>query len=178
MNVYYFTPYATDRNLGAAYNEYMELLPNDDDWACFMDGDTMFLIPDWGDIIKEAVERYPDTGMFTCYTNRVNNPQQLYRGTFSENGDMRAHRNIAIACREIYRNRTMPLTRTISGTMMVIQNKTWKEFPFSDGLLGVDNDISRRLLKAGKTVRLIQGVYLLHYYRLNEGRHSISHLQH
>jgi GT2 family glycosyltransferase len=176
MKVYYFTPYATNKNLGAAYNEYMELLPNDDDWACFLDGDTMFLIPDWGNIIQQAIEKHPDTGMFTCYTNRVNNPQQLYRGMFSENGDIRAHRNIAIACRELHPYQVTPLSRVISGMMMVIQKKTWKEFRFGDGLLGVDTNISRRLLKAGKPVMLMQGIYLLHYYRMNEGRHSTEHL--
>jgi GT2 family glycosyltransferase len=176
MKVYYFTPYATDKNLGAAYNEYMQLLPNDDDWACFLDGDVMFLIPDWGDVIHQAIEKHPDTGMFTCYTNRVNNPQQLYRGSFNENGDIRAHRNIAIACREINRCRAIPLTRVISGMMMIIQKKTWKEFRFTDGLLKVDTDISRRLLKSGKPVRLIQGIYLLHYYRMNEGRKYTEHL--
>lgn len=177
QKIYYFTPFALDKNLGAAYNHYMQLLPNDDDWACFVDGDTMFLTPDFGEVINEVVSRYPDTGMFTCYTNRVANEQQLYRGKFSENSDIRYHRNIAIVCRQINPYRIEDLTRPISGVMMLIQKKTWKEFPFSDGLLTVDNDISRRLLEANRKVRLMCGIYLYHYYRFNEGRKNTKHLQ-
>jgi GT2 family glycosyltransferase len=176
MNIYYSKPYALDKNLGAAYNRYMELLPNDDDWMCFLDGDTMFLSPDWGHLIQKAIEKYPETGMFTCYTNRVGNKQQLYRGIFNNNRDMVAHRNIARVCHEIGKNRVKKLTRMISGVMMIIQKKTWKEFPFKDGLLTVDNDISKRLLDAGKEIRLIESTYLLHYYRLAEGRTYKKHL--
>jgi GT2 family glycosyltransferase len=176
MAIYYFTPYAPDKNLGAAYNHYMELLPTDDDWACFIDGDAMFLTPDWGHLIQKAVEKFPETGMFTCYTNRVNNKEQLYRGVFNHNRDMIAHRNIARVCHEIGKNRAKKLTRMISGVMMIIQKKTWREFPFCNGLLGVDNDISKRLLDAGKEIRLIESIYLLHYYRLAEGRTYKKHL--
>ncbi len=177
MAIYFFTPFALDMNLGAAYNHYMTLLPNDDDWACFLDGDTMFLTPDWGKLIEETVSLFPDTGMFTCYTNRVNNHQQLFNGKISETRDIISHRNIAKVCRELHRKKTKLLTRTISGLMMIIQKKTWKEFPFRDGLLGVDTDISQRLLHAGKEIRLIESVYLLHYYRLTEGKSYKKHLQ-
>lgn len=177
MAIYYFTPYALDKNLGAAYNHYMELLPEDDDWACFIDGDAMFLTPDWGHLIQKAIEDYPETGMFTCYTNRIGNKQQLYRGIFSENRDMVAHRNIAKVCHETGKNRTRVLSRPISGIMMIIQKRTWKQFPFKDGLLTVDNDISARLLNAGLKVRLIESIYMLHYYRMAEGKKYKKHLQ-
>jgi GT2 family glycosyltransferase len=177
MNIYYFTPYALNKNLGAAYNHYMELLPNDDDWACFIDGDAMFLTPDWGHLIQKAIEAFPETGMFTCYTNRVGNKQQLYRGIFSNNQDMGAHRNIAKVCHEIGKNRTKKLSGPISGVMMIIQKKTWREFLFKDGLLSVDNDISKRLLQAGKEIRLIESIYLLHYYRMAEGKKYKKHLE-
>jgi GT2 family glycosyltransferase len=176
MNIYYFTPYSLDKNLGAAYNQYMELLPSDDDWACFLDGDTMFLTFDWGHLIQSAVESHPEAGMFTCYTNRVNNPNQCYRKYFSENRNIVAHRNIAKVCRETCKNRVKQLTRSISGMMMIIQKKTWKQFPFIEGIIGVDTDISKRLLAGGKKIFLIESVYLLHYYRLAEGRRYKKHL--
>jgi GT2 family glycosyltransferase len=175
--IYYFTPYSFEKNIGDAYNQYMELLPNDEDWACFIDGDAMFLIPDFGHVIADVVERYPDTGMFTAYTNRVANRQQLYRGKFSDNADIRYHRNIARVCKEVNHHNVTDLQLPISGVIMVIQKKTWKEFPFSEGMLGVDNDISRRMLQSGRKVQLMQGIYMLHYYRFNEGREHTKHLQ-
>jgi GT2 family glycosyltransferase len=176
MAVYYFTPYALDKNLGAAYNHYMNLLPKNNDWACFTDGDTMFLTFDWGHLIQKAIDEHPDTGMFTCYTNRVNNPNQCYRKQFSENRSIVAHRNIAKVCRETCKNRVKTLDRAISGMMMIIQKKTWREFPFADGIIGVDTDISKRLLAAGKRILLIESIYLLHYYRLAEGGKYKEHL--
>lgn len=175
--IYYFTPFALDGNLGAAYNQYMQLLPNDDDWACFVDGDAMFMTPDFGKVIADVVEKNPETGMFTCYTNRVANKEQLYRGIFSESADMLHHRDIAFVCRSVMADKTEELTRPISGVMMLIQKRTWKEFPFKDGLLSVDNDISRRLMQAGRKVLLMRGIYLLHYYRMREGRRNTKHLE-
>lgn len=177
MGIYYFTPYSLDGNLGAAYNDYMELLPADEDWACFIDGDAKFLTPDWGEIIANTIKLHPEAGMFTCYTNRVNNPQQLYRGKFSEVRDIVHHRNIAKVCRELGKNKVKVLNRMISGVMMVIQKSTWKKFKFKDGLLGVDNDISQRLINAGKPIYLMEGIYMLHYYRMAEGRTYKKHLQ-
>jgi len=177
MNIYYFTPYSLEKNLGAAYNHYMELLPSDEDWACFTDGDAMFLTPDWGHLIQNAVESHPETGMFTCYTNRVGNKQQLYRGIFNENRDLLAHRNVAKVCHETGKNRTKELTRPISGIMMIIQKKTWRQFLFKDGLLTVDNDISARLLQAGLKIRLIESIYMVHYYRMAEGKKYKKHLE-
>ena len=177
MEIYYFTPFALDKNLGAAYNRYMELLPGDNDWACFIDGDAMFLTPDWGELISRVVAENPEAGMFTCYTNRVNNQQQLYRGRFNENSDITAHRNIAKVCRALATTRVKSLSRMISGVMMIVRKRTWRKFQFKDGLLGVDNDISKRLLNAGKPIYLIEGIYLLHYYRMAEGRKYTSHLQ-
>ncbi|MFA5420045.1 MAG: hypothetical protein WC341_16450 [Bacteroidales bacterium] len=175
--IYYFTPYSFEKNIGDAYNQYMELLPDDEDWACFIDGDACFLIPDFGHVIAGVVEKYPDAGMFTGYTNRVANIQQLYRGKFSDNADIRYHRNIARVCREVNHCKVTELNLPISGVIMVIQKKTWREFNFSEGMLGVDNDISRRLIRAGRKVMLMQGIYMLHYYRFNEGRRNTQHLQ-
>ena len=31
------------KNIGCAYNKFMEILPSDDDFACFIDHDAMFL---------------------------------------------------------------------------------------------------------------------------------------
>ena len=31
-----------EKNIGCAYNQFMEILPNDDDCACFVDHDAMF----------------------------------------------------------------------------------------------------------------------------------------
>ena len=71
MNVRIRTPYSIDKNLGKAYNEEMALIP-DGDAACFLDGDMMFTIPDYGHVINEYANLYPNA-VLTCWTNRTHN---------------------------------------------------------------------------------------------------------
>lgn len=177
MEIYYFTPFASDKNLGAAYNRYMELIPNDEDWVCFTDADTMFLCPDFGQQILNVVRKYPEAGMFTCYTNRVGNTAQLYGGVMSSVTDIRYHRKLAQQVWLKNKTNVIRLSKPISGHMMIIRKGIWKETKFVNGLLGVDNKISEALLKKKLPVYLMKGVYLLHYYRMVEGEKFTKHLK-
>lgn len=178
--VYYFKPYSVEKDLGKAYNQYLELLPNDDDWACLIDGDVAFLIPDYGHLIQEVIGLYPDTGLFTCYTNRVGNLEQCYMGRISEDANMLNHRKIALMLSKEQRHKLKELKSIISGHVMIVQKKTWKEvggFTEDHGILAIDNKFSKKILKAGKTIQLMRGLYALHFYRLDTGRHDKSHLK-
>lgn len=177
QNVYFFKPYSLGKNLGKAYNQYMALLPNDEDWGCLLDGDTCFLTPNYGHQISYIVNKHPEVGMFTCLTNRVGNLPQCFRNQISADPDIRVHKRIAHQLQLENYEKVSELKGSISGLMMLIQKKTWKEFPFANsGIIGVDNDISRRLLKANKKVMLMEGIYMFHYYRLLEGRSFKDHL--
>lgn len=175
--IYYFTPYAIDKDLGSAYNHYMSLLPNDDDYAVFTDGDTMFLGDDYGTQIDKIVKANPKAGMFTCVTNRVGNKQQCHNHIISENPDMRYHKEIALDLQERKYMDVKPMKRRISGHLMIIKKSVWFSNKFQSGLLAVDNKISSMLIKKGFDVLLMQGVYLMHYYRLIEGRKYKDHLK-
>ena len=50
-------PWDDGKNLGVAYNDHMARL-NDGDWACFLDGDAMFLHPFFGRQLNEYIDRY------------------------------------------------------------------------------------------------------------------------
>lgn len=175
-DIYYFTPFALDKNLGRAYNESMALLPKDDDWGVLMDGDTMFLHPNYGQIIANAIKVFPKTAMFTCLTNRVGNRWQLYTGKMDEDPNILNHKQNAIDCLRKFRLQCPEVSDIVSGMLMIMQKKTWKQFNFKDGLLGVDNDLTTRLLKANGKVRIIKGLYIFHYYRLAEGAKYKAHL--
>jgi len=177
MEIYYFSPFATDKNLGGAYNRYMELLPNDDDWACFTDGDTMFLCADYGQQILNVIKKYPDAGMLTCYTNRVGNIAQLYQGVMGQIADIRYHKRLAQQIWNKNKTNVIRLSKPISGHMMIIKKKTWLNNKFVNGLLGVDNKISEDLIKKKLPIYLMKGVYILHYYRMVEGEKYKKHLK-
>lgn len=177
--IWYFTPYSLDKNLGKAYNDYVRCVPSDDDWIALVDADTMWLRPDFGHQLEEIISANPCTGMFTCWTNRVGNIKQRYTNMWGET-DILRHRRVATHVQQKFRTEVIDLNVKISGHLMLFKKQTWKDVGgFSEDLkiLGVDNDFSYRILKKGLKIQLMKGVYLLHYYRMAEGRLSANHLK-
>jgi GT2 family glycosyltransferase len=173
---YFFVPYSLEKNIGKAYNQYMSLLPKDDDWAILMDGDTLFLTFDWGHAVAEVIKKIPDAGIITCQTNRIRQKKQLYD---ESSPDILVHRLIAKTLDQKYRGQTRKINTHISGFFMAIKKKTWKEvgkFSESDGkLLTVDNAFSKKIMRAGKDIYLMRGMYVFHYYRFAEGKNYTDH---
>ncbi len=176
--IYFSSPSALDGNLGAAYNQYMRLLPFDEDWMCFTDLDVCFLSPDPHKQIQEIIDLYPDTGMFTCLTNRVGTLSQCLNGVISEDPNIINHATIAYDLSINKRHDTSWMYNVISGHLMIVKKKTWVEVGGAmDGLLGVDNDISRKILSNGHNIVLMEGLYVFHKYRIEKDRYDKTHLQ-
>lgn len=177
MKLHVLTPYAIDKNLGRAYNEAMDMIP-DGDWACLIDYDVQFLTPDAIAHIHEYIKRNPSAGMLTCYTNRIGCKQQLLNGVFNESADMLQHIKLAVN-QQKHLYKTTALQSLTSGFLMVISKATWQQYKFDETgkCLGVDNQFAERLLKAGKTILRMDGIYVFHSYRLGKGRYDTSHLK-
>ena len=88
MNIQNFIAYASDGNLGGAYNKAMALLKDPDDWGAFVDHDAMMVQKYWFSILERAIKENPQYGLFTCYTNRVNNPQQILKKFKDKHGQL------------------------------------------------------------------------------------------
>lgn len=178
MNVHIITPYALDLNLGKAYNQAMAMIP-DDDWACLMDYDAMFLTPDAGKIIHEYARLNPNAGLLTACTNRVHplSKQQLLNGSVSPQPNIIVHMKLAeLQKRHLYR--TAEIRRAISGFLILISKRQWMEMKFTEDLkcLGVDTEYSHRLQVEGKPMLLMCGLYVWHTYRLLNGITQKNHL--
>jgi len=174
MKVWHFTPYSTDRNLGRAYNEYMALIP-EGDAACFMDGDAMYLIPDWGHVIENYANTYPNA-ILTCWINRIH---ELAKGQ-NAGGPVWVDECLrdAVIRRELLYKAT-PITGSVSGTLLVIPKSIWQLYPFSEvntyrpgepNLLGVDNEWTNRIRANGVQVLRMDGMLIYHQYRLLTGK--------
>jgi GT2 family glycosyltransferase len=183
--IWFFTPYSFNKKLFEAYDACMNLIANPDDWVCFTDGDTAFLLPNFGHQVKTYTERYPDTGLFTCYASRCHYQEQIRRGTDTENRDILYHRNQAEAVYLQLNGTVKEMDRRIAGHLMVIQKKTWtlirpevarKVAEQQKQILGVDTKISNAILASGLKIRLMRGIYILHYLRLKEGYKHTNHL--
>jgi GT2 family glycosyltransferase len=171
MNIRYCTPFSIEKNLGKAYNEYVDKLTKyQDDWVFFIDGDCMFLDPFWGKQIHDLVHKYPETGIFTCYTNRVGDLQQCYEGIRSNNSNILDHYQIAQDLKQNKYWETKEINRVISGHFFGFSRKTWLDVngfdETSDKILRVDNRFSSKILQSGKKILLIEGLYIFHLYRI------------
>ena len=176
--VYNFTPYCPKdegKNLGLYYNKYMELLPNDDDWAILMDHDIMFTTYDWYNQICDIIKKYDgtleDLGMLVVVTNRIGNAyQRIYNSQLVQSNDVKVHRDFG---KKLYKEKYDTLRRFsqggMSGLVMVLKKSVWKQTNGyrEDGILGVDNNIHSRIRKLGKEIYIMEGVYVYHWYRNN-----------
>ena len=169
-----FAPASYKQNLGKVYNDYMEMLA-DDEWALFLDHDAMFTDPDWYTQIKDVIRGNPDYGLFTCKTSRINNPFQRHGGheyTHDLNYHLKVGQNLSNEKYALVSDVTFG--KSISGVILLISKKVWKQAPFINGFLGVDNKIHHAVRLAGKKVGIIEGLYTYHFYR---GDGDLSHAQ-
>jgi len=179
--IYYFVPwsYGGEKNLGKAYNQHMALLPEDDDWGVLMDGDIMFLTFNWGDIIEKAIEDNPDAGIISCYTNRISKRKSQLHTINSPN--ILVHRLKAKEFDDQFSGTYKEIPgEMVSGFLMIIKKKTWKDagkFPeWENHILDLDGAISNRVRKLKKSIILMRGMYVFHYYRMAEGAAYKGHL--
>lgn len=173
------TPFSLEKNLGRAYNEAFVGVP-DEDWVCLIDHDVMFLTPNSIPLMYEAIRNYPDAGIFTCLTNRIHHlaVDQLYFDKPSENTDVKFWQRQAEVLEFSEKGEIVTeIKHEISGFLMLISKKTWKEIKFfeSGKCLGVDNDFSLHVLAAGKKIYRMNRLLVWHSYRLNDIKNK-SHL--
>lgn len=169
MKIHFSIPWSTDKNIGRAYNEFMQMIPSDDDFACFIDGDAMFLHPFFGKQLEEIIRNYPHCGIFTATTNRIG--QSWQRAGDWDSNDIAQHRIINEQIMSQYYSVCTHIPssasrRLMSGVLILIKKSAWKKVGgFKNGLLGVDNELHISAEKAGEKIMLMKGVYLYHWYR-------------
>lgn len=181
--IYFFTPYSFEKKLFEAYDTYMNLLPSDDDWACFLDGDTCFFENDFGHQIKRYTEKFPGAGILTSYSSRSAYQFMVPKDTLQDSDSITYHRKRSQEILKKYDGLVKVIDDHIAGHLMCIRKKTWKIIRTKlqkvvDGanLLGVDTQISNLVRSYGMKILLMRGLYLFHYYRLVEGKKYKDHL--
>jgi len=175
--IWEFIPYNEDKNLGVAYNECFDLVP-DNDWVVLTDADSLYLTPSHIHMVRKAIDMHPDTGMFICKVNRVKRKAQIHDLDLCDDMDIIKHRKIALelagqplSCTEIGGD--------VGGYFMCLKKSTWKEMGkfHTRGILGIDTRACRAIRRIGKKVRIINNLYKFHYYRWLEGVDYKEHLR-
>lgn len=171
--IHTYIPYAPkdkDFDLGWAYNNFMEMV-NDDDWVLFLDHDATFTTKYWYHQVTDIVEANPEYGAFTAITNRIGNSSfQKLEGVDENNHDIKYHRKIGSHLQEQYQNEVMPYPthRHLSGVIILVSKKTWEQIGgFTYGFLGVDNIFHKKCREHDIPVGIAKGLYVYHWYRGN-----------
>ena len=164
-----YAPRSSDKNIGAVYNNFMDMI-SDDDWACFLDHDAMFTTLDWYKQIEEIIEELSlgdrPVGLLTTCTNRIGNLEQIIAGIESQNHDIYYHRKIGRQRQLEYGKSLRECDFLMSGIVILISKKVWKKTNgFIDGFLGVDNNIDQQIRALGYKSYIMDGVYCYHWYR-------------
>ena len=177
-------PYSLNKKLFDAWDYEMHITPGPDDWVCMTDGDTAFLVADFGHQAQRYIDLYPDTGLFTCYASRCHYRVQVRRGTEINNPDILYHKRMAEKVRSELDGQIKEINRKVAGHLIVIQKRTWLKIreevkieAASKNILGIDTKISNAVLRLGLKIRLMRGMYIFHYLRMAEGSGYKEHLK-
>jgi len=166
LKIFYSNPYALDKNIGKAYNEFVRSLnAKDDDWIVLQDGDILYLTHDWGKRIHDALSLDGDKfGLVSCYTNRLRGKHQLHGNEFSYDTDIKNHYDIALT----YNREGIEETKHyVAGFFMAFKYKTWKAAKgFKENSAAFDSIFSVHVKELGLKIGLIRSLYVFHAYRI------------
>lgn len=184
----YLSPYGYDLKLGDRLNEEIGRLP-EDEWVVITDQDCCALVDGLGDILNSIINRYgDDTDLFSAYTSRLGLSYQIPPEGDKENYDLLFHHKIAQDRLKINHSYCTEIDKPVAGFFMMFPKKTWVKHNFQsevidmtkhyNGKRGVyfDWNFSSSILKDGGKIRLCEGLYFLHCYRLNKDIKDVRHL--
>jgi GT2 family glycosyltransferase len=154
----------------------MDILPNDDDWACFLDHDAMFTTTDWYHQLHEIIDKNPSVGIFGVRTNRVANMHHLVGGIDVYNHDMEYHRTIGSILQKKHRKEIFLLKKDktdqpgFSGVCILIKKIAWKAIGgfLADGFLSVDQNVRFSANDNNIKIAIMNGIYVYHWYRQDD----------
>lgn len=177
--VYHLIPWDSAKNIGKSYNQMMSLI-DDNDWACFLDGDAVHTSPYFGKRIEDVINSNPTYSFFTCYTNRVSCKYQVAPGSDWNSNDWAYHRKLGDQLWNKNTTNVVDITKSqlLSGVLILVKKSAWQSVGgfLETGMLGVDNDLHKKFKNAGLKVGLMTGIYVQHWYRggnIHDKKHLI-----
>jgi hypothetical protein len=173
-------PFSTNGNYAEELNKYIRLVPNDDDWICIYDIDTLRSRSTWGQDVEKMIEANKDFDLLTCLATRSGmHPQRLNNQIYSVRDMVVLHNLCEKQYNTVQSFQAKQTNFPVAGFFLCFKKSLWKEFPFKKtpkGILSVDRRWSLRLLEAGKKIGICHKLVLIHYYRLHKNRKDTSHL--
>ena len=170
--IWYFTPYSFEKRLFDAYDAYMQLVHDPNDWVCLCDGDAAFLLSDFGHQMKDYIEKYPTTGLFVCYASRSPYGHQMKKGLNPESDSIKYIYDNTVKMHQQDHLKVAPVNQRICGPILLIKKATWVKYrdvianqSKKANIQSIDTAISDALTKAGEKILLMEGLQVYHYFR-------------
>lgn len=167
-----YVPYSPTCDLGQAYNEVMESVP-EGGWAALLDHDAMFTTSQWWHQIQGAIHADP-TGTFTGYANRTgkmdpgtpDHPWQRLKQADRNNHDINYHRVLGKQVSGDHEIVNVTHAQLMGGFLIVISKETWRQIGgFEHGMRGVDYAMHLKLIEHKLPLYLIKCLYVYHWKR-------------
>lgn len=159
--IFPMTPFDEGKDLGAAYNRAMQLLP-DDAWAIMQDHDAMPTTPHWFRQFREAIDFLPDAGAIVAMTNRIAAPWQQCGDTVSN--DIAVHRRYGARRADVRTLLDVSGTNGWGGVMFAVSKAAWRAAGgFASGLGCVDHSLHFALRRIGRKAWMHEGIYIYHW---------------
>lgn len=172
-HIHFPLPYSFEKKLFEAYDAEFQKVQNPDDWVCIRDGDVLFFQSNFGHIIQPHLEKHPETGIFTCYTNRIGNPVQLYSDKAKRIDSLKYHFKIAKDLEEENKGLSTEHRARVAGFLITIKKSTWAAIRDrvaqkckGQMILGVDYLIADTIMEYRYPIRRMEDLYVLHYRRM------------
>lgn len=155
-------PYITDDNLGKEYNRIIE--SSKSDWFLFLDDDVLMLHPNWYYMCQIAIEQYPETKLFTCWTNRSNYLNRRIDIAASSD-DILSHYYEAKRLFNRFGYECTQVTDNYCSNGFILFSRLGWEFVGGFPEKGTAYEIcdyAQKLIKNKLDIRIIQGMYIYH----------------
>lgn len=172
-------PYAFNGRLMDAYDDVMGMV-DPTDWVCFMDGDTAFIeMADFGHVLQEYIDRYPQAGILTCYANRCHYAPQRRKGVDMKIRDINYVAQAVVRTRQDLHGQVKKMNRRIAGHLVLIQRSKYDhvrpvlgKIAAGKKILGFDTKLAYSFLHYKYDILVMRGVLIFHYLRQLTGQNN------
>lgn len=175
-------PWSSKKNIGGANNEEIQKY-HDDDWIVLTDGDSCWVLPDWGAKVEEVIRQYGNEfDLIGCTVNRLGGLHQCYNNEFDTKVDGYEQWDRANEVWEKY-GAKVETTSGVAGVCLIFKKSTWKRVGgFKENSITADTEFNKSIRRTGGKIGIAKGLYRMHLYRIWEKDHkkawaSSSHLR-
>jgi GT2 family glycosyltransferase len=162
-------PFSPTNDFGIEYNRIMENSKRD--WVLFLDPDIFLCHPNWYYMCQVAIEQYPDTGLFVCWTNRTQGFNRRV-DIAVDNDNILDHYYESKRLFNRFRYECTEVTDSYCvGEFILVNKLLWTlvgGFPEETAEYAAC-DFARQLVKHLIKIRLIQGLYIYHLQGYPDG---------